>query len=1417
MSLSVPLPPPEDAARDLVGYLNFATGKRDGRLFANVARLWTDGPEDHPHKAEAFRERLLAEMETLAGTSAAFNDLEQARRVTTATFDQVLPAYITHQADLLAHLPRETFHEPFLLARLLEATLQTVAEDGWDGVPEGAVRRLNDFLGYRPVAVLENGRKSLPYEHESHAPLPVFVADAGVAPGRYHDLVLAALQLLADSPIELLIDSYFEFERLDEVAVDLRAHDHLHPMYKRTNCMFGEWDGSTIDTKGEYRRFILRRIILESLQSWLDNDEIGFDRDERLFDAAAALAGTILMASTISGAGPGTHDSTVSLTSLLPVVARRRDEFYERLIADASGARARRLKELAEATRQPFGHIRQHVNMTLARFGARQVQNRELARLYARIGFPEAARATASQLPAVSARFECELQCRIGTVHRRVDAGDVDGAAEILPELTSLVHRGIACGGLVDPWNILGFAGQFPVFQAREDTIPDPRVEVLLILMEGLFNAMTRVLVEAAAQDHPSRAAISEQFRSLAEWWDRFGSETIEDLPDVVGLEAWESATHVADVLVQWRQAGEATGDVSFWREHVDQFESAHAYAPVVEALLERRDFVASMGLLMQWLSQIDDVGAESSRQTIFGSLQRWVGLLTNTDTHGIVGDDRAQLLRRMFAFLEANAEDSWGVPQLDLSPDGDESLAGDELGSGDEPGGTVGAGGAGEADWLDQFDEDDESGDGLFSAAYEDVTYRDSTDDGNFGDTLDDGGYGGPETEFEVVSRRLEPRLKFLHTVGQMWQNAAVTLLVDQARPAETGGGTDDAAKDDGQQNAAPGETTEDREPTASGHSTDAEGEAAEPTVAGDATDEPSRPVPPAPPSVAAAADRLEPPISPELEAALAEWHQTSSGWETELVSLLGNVCAQSIDAIAGDQEANIEYDTQFQAKNFLVHQIIVTLVCLRNASRLLQAARRSNAGVDDDATPPQSQRFERRLTAIYRAVLQDDREALAQQLPTLLSRLEKRALLYVPIENGGEPRQVLRVQTLQSVLRWLLRELPRRGMLRETWHLLRTAARMERNTRPSGPAITEFDRLFETALRESLRTLLESAATWEHGSPAAIAALVGDVTEHYHDRWLRHSRTMRLSAVDHLRLEGEVERIESFVKRYGGELFHASQLTLSHVRAILHHGIDWYLNYLAEFDDPLHPLKLLEDLEAGVISRDEVSQSLELIYSIIVDKYDRFLEYNTTTTQSDYGEKLYALFDFLTLEAEYDREEWNLTPLVVAHEAIVRAGQREAAGIWQDDFSRRTIEKATKYPRLLAERERREGMRMPSISDHLGERFVKPLAVNRMLADVEAAVRLRGASDEATLAERQEIFDRLTREIDDYMADTDGSGVDVPDWLQDLHDEAEVAEAALDPADDEEAGVRSPRQRLSRAELQAQLAVWTDPLDEA
>jgi len=97
--------------------------------------------------------------------------------------------------------------------------------------------------------------------------------------------------------------------------------------------------------------------------------------------------------------------------------------------------------------------------------------------------------------------------------------------------------------------------------------------------------------------------------------------------------------------------------------------------------------------------------------------------------------------------------------------------------------------GGAADPDESDIEDDDDEADDasGLFSAAYDDVVYIDSTGDGVEADMLESG--SGPVTDFELEaeSRRLGERLSLLRTVASLWKKAV--LACGPCSPSPLGG----------------------------------------------------------------------------------------------------------------------------------------------------------------------------------------------------------------------------------------------------------------------------------------------------------------------------------------------------------------------------------------------------------------------------------------------------------------------------------------------------------------------------------------------------------------------------------------------------------------------------------------------------
>ena len=1272
-----------DALRDLLGYLNFSRGAASPRFRVVLNHLFRD--ERRASSPTVLRDFLLVELQRLSQSGdAACANPAQAEAVIRLTLDELLPAYRRHHADLLGHLSDAEFYAPLLLARMFEAVLEARTEEQGsrsDAVIAAGLKQLNHFVGYRPVAVLENGRRSEVYSGERFCPVPLYFADVGAAVGPYEQLIDSTIAFMRELPQDLVSSSHFSIDRLAELSLDARSHDHLHPVNKRTNYVFGEWDPEEIDTKGFYRRFVVRRLILDSLIDWIHSGG-GKPDPERLFDASAVLAGTILMASAISGSGPQTYDSSVSLTSLLPIVARQRDNFYQRLLDTAKGERAKRLKRLANESRQPFGHVRHELNMYLAKYGADQVQHRHLSWMFARMGFEKASCEEASVIPCLSARFESEIQSRLVMVPRLVRTGELDTARRLVTEVLDLLHRGIECGGLVDPWNILAFQGLFPLFFAREDSIPDSRVEVLLDIMGQTFDACTLAMSEAAAAGRKDlHDSVLGDFRELAEQWDRYATTTVNDLTHVEGMKSVAAATQVARVLAEWRTAGESAGDISFWRMHVEDFDATSSFAQVVTALLERRDHVAAMGLLMQWLSRAETVPLENGPHSIHRLLHRLLQCICDQPEP----DKGWNNLRRLFAFMEANAGLCWEIPSL-----GEFAEQHKKNRKGGKP----------DQDDLDleHLFDSDESEDNLFEAAWDEVTYNDSADDGNASDTMD-GAAGPGTTEFEIIYRQIEPRLKFLHTVGSLWGIAAVWV----SRSAATS-----AAEEDQKEH-------------------------------------------------------------------LREWLAAIRGRLHGLSELVREVRDYEIAVHGSGLEGNIEYDIQMQCRLLLMQNALSTTVEFLMAERLIGAVIGEET-VDikeKDKDKEKDSSLDRQLSRMFTVVFARDVEAAKKSFPALCKELKRRPLLYVPFENGGQPAAILKARMLQSVIRVLLSQLPRLGMLEETFELLQTSLQMERTLRPSGQAVTEFDRLFRIGLSSSVESILHSSNSWKGEGRRRVQTLLKRIQrllDSYSDLWTRHSGSMRLSIVEDLHDDEFAEEVKDFIDKYGDDLFHTRMLTLGNARAILHHGAETLFTELEETVALTQTVKLLEDLDLDQIDREDAAELAEFVYECVVDNFDRFLEYNTTTTHSDYGNRLYCLLDFLRLEALYDRFEWNTIPWQVAHESMVRIGDMELAAGVEEFVNTESRDIANSFVEELEQLESQYGVRLPALHDHVGERIIGALAQNRMAALVSRSCPgIPGLSQ----AEAETNFATLRQEIADFMGKRIGSGIEPPDWMQRLASE--------------------------------------------
>ena len=1037
---------------------------------------------------------------------------------------------------------------------------------------------------------------------------------------------------------------------------------------------------------------MLQQITLDALLSRCQNSQASENVSDEDYcqEAATVLAGTILMASGTSGDGPGRHDSTVTLSTLLPHIAAYRDDFYRERLSQTQGPYGQHLAEEAQRFRQPFGGARQHLNRELARRRALQLQRVHLAHLYARLGYPDAAKQEADLVRVPSARIVTEIYCRLTAGHDAIDRDQLEPVLGNLQVCEQLIHRAIECGALVDPWNIVGFAGNFSLFPALENTVHDWRVDELIELIEQVLDLNARAWSEAAAIDD---SGLEEQFSTiltrLSTWWDRYATASVEDVKRLVAKEIEVSANLVAGALNAWHKAGAAAGDIGFWRMFVDQFDSSKAFQLVIEALLDHGDTVAAMALMMQWVSQKDRTPLEEGDSSFHRLAFHWLGAVESKQRES--EEDCWPQAEKFFAYLEANAEEYWQVPTMMLDESMD-SMFDEVL---DDIDGAVYF-----EDEVDEeeFDEDDEEESGeLFEAAYEKMIYQDSTDDGNEGDLADDQ-IDWEYTEWEYEVQRLEQRLDFLTTVANLWKHAVIAW---------------------------------------------------------------------------GAADKVR--TRTEI---FQQWLEQAGINYGQLIELLETVHGFDFTLPSGTHDSLVEYDRLRTTKEALVQKIITTCVETADAARLLAAA-------GCESTCDKVEAFSEPLDIcsinVLRAILAGDVAAVRNHWDELIESLKPHALLYVPHSRGGEPRQIVKTRGLQKLVYDLLGWLPQLGLIQPTCELLDLAQEMETEHPVGQGAVTEFDRLFENGYQSIVRSMVASAESWEKESgdehddnnSSRVDHLLVDalqqLTERQLDRWLKHSKTLRLNVVERLSDQKSWDRFVKFIERFGGDLFDQKFMSLGNLRGILHQGVDTWLESLEEDPAMAAEVMLLEELDKSW-PRDEAVDTLTLAIESVVENYRAYRDYNTTTTQSDHGELIYTLIDFLRLRAAYDRVAWNLKPVIWAHEILVRRRRAFAAEMWCQAFAERTAEAADGHQSQLEQLCQKHGMRLATVADRISERFVRPLLIDRVKALVEPALTATGADREAA-------FTTLEREISSLSSEPSGAGLDLPDWLAALEDEVTTA----------------------------------------
>ena len=1382
---------PIDVIQDQVlGYLNFSSGNHDPKFFTNINLLFsyladktqcesasskkpsTSRPgksakvnslcEANEHViAWQVGKVLNARLEKVHAENPTFRESTQCKAVLEITFGSLLPTYRKHHRDLLFHQSAEFLFNSFFVCRAMEAVLSvTVGERGshdWnevDRIVSDSLRLLNDYLGHRPVATLES-QKIEPYLHEWIRPVPIYVAKGGVAVGRYHDITHQAIEILRETDPHILRAAHFDTDRLSELAIDPRAFDFDHPINQRPNHHFGEWDSQQIDGSGFFRRFIVHQVTIDALSSRAESSaadpENPIDLDEALYEAAAVMAGTMLMGSGISGAGPGTYDSNTTLGKLLPTIAGYRDQFYADLLNRLPAAHRDRLIREAATKHQPFGAVRQDLNAQLAQRRASQLVNCRLASIFARMGYPTEAEEQSKIVPVAAARINCQIDCLLSAASEATKRGDLDEAFAAVPKIMARLKRGIHCGAIVDPWNIIGFDANYSLFPAVENSVRDHRVFDLVDVMERIFAHCSRLWSEAAASDHKETCvAIRKEFLSIVEWWRKYAAHEVMAVNAVDADDIFQAAELVAEALGLWQKGGSEAGDIGLWAQHAELFDSPKAYALVVDALMQRADYKTSMAILVHWMSQAEFILLQHGDSSFHSSVFRWITdqkklLDTHVDQAENDCDQPApeevwNRIRKFYDFLEANAERYWEVPTFDLNRKEKRSEIFEDS----------------EADDGDGFDNSygEEKGDkGLYDEAYRDVIFNDTADDGFEGEVFDGSVSSDDALEGEVD--RVMDRLEFLTTIAEYWEVAATIPLPVVKEEKEL---TD--------------------------------------TVR----------------------ERLK-----NRKDIIEGWVGQASRNRAKLLELLDAINRHPLSATGSDHEAMLFYDQQRTLKDSLLEQAIATCIETENAIRMLVAVVQAVEHILCESRLEEEPFFSASVTkyvnggapvvCVYAALLLQNPQLVVKHFPAVTEYLHNQSLLYVPLSKGGDPAAIVQARVVQTAILDLLRRMPSIGLFVETHELTRTALAMERNNSIGRGAVTEFDEIFEVAYIAMVHVLVQatsqlkdqrekegtlSAQEIKEEGQTVLFDCIEMLTESMLMQWLEHSKTLRLSVLEKVHDKKSWQQIVEFIQNYGSGLFTQQFLHVSNIRAILHQGVDRWLPQMQQSTTRADH-RLFDEL-GHVLPKEKAVHYLTVILESVIENYNEYRDYNTTTTQSDSGDSLYMFLDFLRLRSRYDRVCWNLKPVVWAHRILVNDQENGVARMWRRSLTERVGPEAEKYLTMLEKLRSKYSIRMSSVARRLEGRFGHQMQIDRLKALVGPAMK------DPISRKSSRVFELLHHEAQAFSRTTMGVGVDLPAWLAALENEVQKH---LDPhrIHDASSKANSMSETVTIAKLREQL----------
>jgi hypothetical protein len=195
-----------------------------------------------------------------------------------------------------------------------------------------------------------------------------------------------------------------------------------------------------------------------------------------------------------------------------------------------------------------------------------------------------------------------------------------------------------------------------------------------------------------------------------------------------------------------------------------------------------------------------------------------------------------------------------------------------------------------------------------------------------------------------------------------------------------------------------------------------------------------------------------------------------------------------------------------------------------------------------------------------------------------------------------------------------------------------------------------------------------------------------------------------------------------------------------------------------------PQRPRRLIEALTSGELTTKQAAARMRLALECIAENHAEYRDWNSTTTQSDRGECLHILLDFLRIKAEYERIAWTLRPVNMAHRVLARTGSPEAAEAWRGRMREETADTAAEITDKLSKLETQWGVRLAAIADRCRRPFTAVLEQDDLEALVEPAVR------ELLTGKPADAGARFEERAAGFIGVAGGSGVEIPDWLDRL-----------------------------------------------